>query len=73
METLKMGDVLIVRDAGGRQFQKRALGPAVPGHDFMVIWMCSEAEWTAAKVEGRDPEGAPWPVEDVEGAVDALV
>lgn len=66
MDVFSKGDVLVVRDAGGRQFRKRALGPATPGHDFTVVWACSEAEWTSANTEDREPEGRPWPVEDIE-------
>lgn len=66
MDVFNMGDVLVVRDAGGRKFRKRALGPAVYGHDFMVVWMCSEDEWASAMTEGREPDGRPWPVEDID-------
>jgi hypothetical protein len=66
MDQFSVGDLLVVRDAGGRKFRKRALGPAVPGHNFTVVWMCSEDEWAAARAEGREPDGRPWPVEDIE-------
>lgn len=68
-ETFHAGDLLLVRDAGGREFRKRALGPAVPGHDFVVVWLCSEEEWASAKAEGRKPDARPWPVEDVQVAL----
>jgi hypothetical protein len=59
------GTKVVVTDARGRDLQKRAITPVVQGDNFPVVWVCREAEWTAAKAEGRDPEGLPWPAEDV--------
>lgn len=65
MENIKAGDLLVVTDMTGKTLPKRALGPVVPGGSFDVVWACREEEWIAAQAEGREPEGMPWPVEDV--------
>jgi len=52
-------------DVSGNRLRRRALGGVVPGYDFPVVWITSEEEWEAAQAEGRDPEGVPWPAEDV--------
>lgn len=62
---IKPGDLLVVRDAAGHDRPKRALGPVTSGGTFDVVWACREEEWQAAHVEGREPEGMPWPAEDV--------
>lgn len=31
-----------------------------------VVWACWEDEWQTARLEGREPAGAPWPCEWVE-------
>jgi hypothetical protein len=35
------------------------------GRDFLVVWICRPEEWIAAQAEGHEPEGVPWPAEDV--------
>jgi len=65
MDEIKRGDLIIVRDARGRELRKRALGPVTQGGSFEVVWACREAEWAAAQREVREPQGMPWPVEDV--------
>jgi hypothetical protein len=35
------------------------------GEDFAVVWVCRPEEWEQAQAEGREPEGVPWPIEDV--------
>jgi hypothetical protein len=65
MEAFNRGDVIIVRDARGRELRKRALGPVVQGGSFEVLWACREEEWLSAQAEGREAEGMPWPAEDV--------
>jgi hypothetical protein len=37
----------------------------VAGQDFPVVWLCPHEEWEAAAKENRDPEGVPFPAEDV--------
>jgi hypothetical protein len=62
------GDFVRVRDAFGELLLRRALGDVVMGHDFSVVWLARHDEWEAAEAEGREPEGVPWPAEDVEPA-----
>lgn len=62
---IKRGDRVLAASADGVERQLRALGGVVAGGDFAVVWVCTEQEWTAAKDEGRDPQGIPWPAEDV--------
>jgi hypothetical protein len=74
MSDFKRGDVIVVRDARGHELRKRALGPITQGGSFEVVWACREEEWLSAQEEGREPEGLPWPAEDVtlEATEDAL-
>jgi hypothetical protein len=65
VENIKAGDLVVVMDMTGKALQKRALGPVMAGGSFDVVWACREEEWAAAQTEGREPEGMPWPVEDV--------
>lgn len=66
MNDIKRGDLIVAEGADGERRELRALGETVAGGDFAVIWACSLAEWDAAEAEGREPEGIPWPAEDVE-------
>jgi hypothetical protein len=59
--------------ADGRDRELRALSGVVAGGDFAVVWACSEREWNAAQGECREPEGIPWPAEDVRLAEHAHV
>ena len=68
MDEFSLGDMIVVKDARGHELQKRALGPAVQGGTFRVVWACREDEWLAAQAEGREPDGMPWPAEDVRPA-----
>jgi hypothetical protein len=65
MKSIGYGDLVVATDARGRKLPKRALGGITAGADFAVVWVCREEEWEAAHGEGRDPEGVPWPAEDV--------
>jgi hypothetical protein len=65
MENFQAGDHVEAVDAEGERLPRRALGGVVDGEDFPVIWVCREDEWVAASREGRQPEGVPWPAEDV--------
>jgi hypothetical protein len=49
----------------------RAMGSPMQGHDFPVLWVCTEAEWERAQSEGDDPDGLPWPVTAVTELVTA--
>lgn len=65
MENFQVGDHVEVVDAEGEHLPRRALGGVKDGEDFPVVWVCREDEWVAASREGRQPEGVPWPAEDV--------
>jgi hypothetical protein len=69
MGKFQSGDHVEVIDAEGERLSRRALSGIVDGEDFPVVWVCREEEWTAAKREGREPEGVPWPAEDVSDPV----
>lgn len=63
---LKAGDHIMVRDGAGVELPKRAIGPVTAGGSFAVVWACREEEWQAAQSAAREPEGIPWPAEDVQ-------
>jgi hypothetical protein len=65
MSELIPGAKIRVRDAFGRILVRRALSGEVMGSSFLVVWACREEEWETALAEGREPEGIPWPAEDV--------
>lgn len=60
------GNSVRVKTAFGEDLVRVALSGIVMGSDFQVVWVCRQEEWLDAYNEGRDPEGVPWPVEDVE-------
>ncbi len=62
---IKRGTQVIVRDALGEELRRIALSPPMRGEDFPVVWVCRPEEWEAAQAEEREPEGVPWPREDV--------
>lgn len=42
----------------------RATSPVMQGQDFLIAWVCTEAEWLAFQHMGAGPQqGVPWPVE----------
>jgi hypothetical protein len=65
MEEIAAGMLVFVRDVSGKALESRALSAIVPGRDFPVVWACREDEWLTAHAEDRQPEGVPWPAEDV--------
>jgi hypothetical protein len=65
MNEIQPGAVVIARDAEGEDLRRRALTGVIDGHDFPVVWVCREEEWSEAEQEHRKPEGVPWPAEDV--------
>lgn len=69
--TLLPGDRVLARNAFGQENERRAITGVMDGQDFLVVWICDDAEWTRAHNEGRDPEGIPFPAEDVRPLVDA--
>lgn len=66
METIRKGDQVVITDAFGQEKSRRAASGVVDGHDFPVVWVCREEEWSAAIAEGRSPDAVPWPAEDVQ-------
>lgn len=66
---VERGAVIKVRDVRGDLLPRIALSGVVEGDEFPFVWACSEREWTAARAENREPEGIPWPLEDVVAAV----
>jgi hypothetical protein len=73
MSTIDPGSRVLATSASGEQLERRAITGPVDGDDFRVVWVCREEEWVAALNEGRDPEGIPWPVEDVQVAAEVTV
>ena len=66
MAEIKRGDLVTAVDAEGEELPRRAMGGEVTGdHGWPLIWVCREEEWHAALREGREPDGVPWPAEDV--------
>jgi hypothetical protein len=62
---IKRGDAVLARTAEGTERPLRALGGVIAGGDFAVVWVCNEIEWDTAGAEDREPEGIPWPSDDV--------
>jgi hypothetical protein len=65
MAAIEPGSRVLARSAFDELLERRAVTGVQPGHDFPVVWVCSEEEWQGAQSEGRHPEGLPWPAEDV--------
>jgi len=65
MGEIQAGDTIDVRTAFDQWRQRRALSGVLPGDRFAVVWACRPEEWDAAQAEGREPEGVPWPADDV--------
>jgi hypothetical protein len=63
---IERGNQVRVRDASGSLLERRAITGVEMGVDFEVVWVCREEEWELAGVEEREPEGVPWPAEDVQ-------
>lgn len=70
---IEPGTHVQVRTASGELLPRRAITEIVRGEDFPVVWVCREEEWEAAQIEGREPEGVPWPAEDVIVPTEAVV
>jgi hypothetical protein len=60
------GDRVLALNARGERNERIALTGIVRGRDFPVIWICRPEEWVTAQAEGCEPEGVPWPAEDVQ-------
>jgi hypothetical protein len=62
---IKRGDHVVAIDAIGTPLPKRALSGVERGASFPIVWVSRPDEWDAAEREGREPEGVPWPADDV--------
>lgn len=65
---IQAGTVLECETAGGGTAVMRALGPPEQGRDFLVVWVCTPAEYDRP---GPKPDGVPFPrsaVRILEGA-----
>lgn len=65
MAVIEPGSRVLARSAFDELLERRAVTGVEPGHDFPVVWVCSEEEWQTASAEDREPQGLPWPAEDV--------
>ena len=65
MAVIEPGSRVLARSAFDELLERRAVTGVQPGHDFPVVWVCSEEEWQAARGVDREPQGLPWPAEDV--------
>lgn len=65
----KAGEKIEVRvEDGFWQQGYRAISGIVTDEEYpgeRVIWITAEQEWQAARKEGREPDGAPWPVKQM--------
>jgi len=68
MAEITPGSRVLVRSADNRMVERRAVTGAVDGDDFLVVWVCHEDEWEAARAQNRPPNALPWPAEDVQVA-----
>jgi hypothetical protein len=66
MAMIEPGSRVLARSAFDELLERRAITGVQPGRDFPVVWVCSEQEWQDARAQGREPEGLPWPAEDVQ-------
>ena len=65
MQPIQPGMAVTVRTAEGETLPKLALTAPMMGDDFAVVWVARPEEWDAAQSEGREPQGIPWPVDEV--------
>lgn len=66
MDMIESGQRVRARSSADRMLEKRAITGVVMGDDFPVVWVCGEEEWKAAREEGREAKGVPWPADAVE-------
>jgi hypothetical protein len=62
---IQRGDLVDATTAGGGVVRMRALGTPTQGHNFPVVWVCTQDEWDRAAATGDDPDGLPWPLDAV--------
>ena len=68
---ISAGDRVLVETADGLELDRRATSSVERGRDFLVIWVCTEAEWAKAHLDGETPQAVPWPVEHVKALDEA--
>lgn len=68
MDSIQPGQHVLARSMSGELLERIAITGVMEGDDFPVVWVCREEEWQAAQAENREPDGLPWPAEDVEPA-----
>lgn len=59
------GDHVEILNALGQRHERVALTGVIAGQDFPVVWIAKAEEVAAAAQEGREPEGMPFPADDV--------
>lgn len=69
--TINRGDVLEATTASGVVEHLRALGAPSRGHDFPVVWVCTEDEWRRSQSAGDEADGLPWPLDAVRQSISA--
>lgn len=62
---IQPGDLVDATTASGTIIRMRAIGKPMQGHDFPIVWLCTEAEWNRAVSANDDPDGIPWPLDAV--------
>lgn len=64
------GMKVIAHSSFNGDLERRAVSSVVDGHDFPVVWVCTEEEWSASQAaEEQKPDAIPWPAEDVRPVV----
>jgi hypothetical protein len=62
---IERGDLVDATTASGSTVRMRALGGVVQGHDFPVVWVCTEEEWERSLGANESADGIPWPIDAV--------
>lgn len=63
--SIDRGDVVEATTASGSVVRMRALGGPAQGHDFPIVWLCTEEAWQRAAANAQDPSGLPWPLDAI--------
>jgi hypothetical protein len=63
--SIERGEAVDATTARGTMVRMRALGKPMRGHDFPVVWLCTEDEWDRAISTNDEPDGIPWPLDAV--------
>ena len=68
---IQHGTLLTCETADGGHVTMRALGPAMQGIDFPVVWVCLPEDYEANADAEDGPRGIPWPLTAVHAVEDA--